>query len=265
VQAAMGGINSQNLPIICGGRSSSGYQKECYLFDKNSWKPSDNLTNNIAYAAVARSLFPNNQLFMSGGESGYAYHNTVYLQKNRGWEQQTFNLSVATEYHCMVFLNSSALFVIGGWAQFSSCLKNTYIMNTDESKAWVSGPSLQFGRQHHSCSRIKSNLKKSESFSIVVAGGYGFQGYMSSVEVLDEGSNEWREGPDLPFNIYGAAIVEDPEGGVILIGGESRSLFHLSHVGDGASWKEMPQKLQLGRRFLTAMMIPDHIVNCTKD
>jgi len=93
---------------------------------------------------------------------------------------------------------------------------------------------------------------------------------MSSVEVLDEGSNEWRQGPDLPFGIRGAAMVEDPEGGVILIGGDAsighqETLLHLSHVGDGASWKEMPQKLQLRRRYLTAIMIPDHIVNCTID
>ena len=64
---------------------------------------------------------------------------------------------------------------------------------------------------------------------------------MSSVEILDEGSNEWRQGPDLPFGIFGGAMVEDPEGGVILIGGSAHSnpyyldtLFRLSHVGDGA-------------------------------
>jgi len=79
----MGGINSQNQPIICGGSSRSGYHKECYLFDKNSWKQSDNLTNNVAHAAVACSPFPNNQLFMSGGYSGSVYLNTVYLQKKQ--------------------------------------------------------------------------------------------------------------------------------------------------------------------------------------
>jgi len=164
----------------------------------------------------------------------------------------------------MVFLNSSTLFVIGGY--IVPTYSNTYIMNTDGSKTWVTGPPLKFSRYLHSCSRIKSNLKTHESFSIVVAGGSNL---LSSVKVLDEGSNEWRQGPDLPFGIQGGAMVEDPEGGVILIGGQSPSnfyldnLFRLSHVGDGASWKEMPQKLQFGRRYLTAIMIPDHIVNCT--
>jgi len=264
----MGGMNSQQQPTICGGIHGSTYYKECYSFDKTSWKQSDQMPNTIAFAAVAQSPFPNktHPFILTGGQNS-VYLNTVYSQKIKGWEQQTPNLPNTISYHCMVLLNSSSLFVIGG--HNGNTYANTYIMNANVNKAWVSGPSLKLSRYHHSCSRIKANPKASESFSVVVAGGYGSQGVMSSVEVLDEGSNEWRQGPDLPFGIYVGAMVEDPEGGVILIGGASPSnsyldtLFRLSHVGDGAIWKEMPQNLQLGRYFLTAMMIPDHTVNCT--
>jgi hypothetical protein len=34
---------------------------------------------------------------------------------------------------------------------------------------------------------------------------------MSSVEILDEGADEWREGPELPFGIDQAQLVEDRE------------------------------------------------------
>ncbi len=34
---------------------------------------------------------------------------------------------------------------------------------------------------------------------------------MSSVEILDEGAHEWREGPELPFGIDQAQLVEDRE------------------------------------------------------
>ena len=34
---------------------------------------------------------------------------------------------------------------------------------------------------------------------------------MSSVEILDEGSHEWREGPELPLGIDQAQLVEDRE------------------------------------------------------
>ena len=76
---------------------------------------------------------------------------------------------------------------------------------------------------------------------------------MTSVEILDEGASEWRNGPDLPFGITEAALVEDPTGGVILVGGKSddekflRTLFRLSDAGDDAKWIEMPQKLEFGR------------------
>ena len=39
------------------------------------------------------------------------------------------------------------------------------------------------------------------------------------MEILDEGASEWRTGPNLPFTIKQAAMVEDPLGGVKLIGG----------------------------------------------
>jgi hypothetical protein len=261
----MGGINSKQQPIICGGEGAgSTYYKECYSLDETSLIQSELMPNPIAHASVAQSPFPNKslQFILTGGRtSSSGYLSTVYSQKVKDFEQETPNLPVSIGFHCMVMLNSSALFLIGGFNGIT--FSDTYIMNTEGSKRWVSGPSLKFARREHSCSRIKSKPKTSESFSIVVAGGYG---YMSSVEALDEGSNEWRQGPDLPFGMSGGAMVEDPMGGVILIGGTTPSrdiLFRLSHVGDGASWKEMPQKLKLGRIFLTAIMIPDHIVNCT--
>jgi N-acetylneuraminic acid mutarotase len=266
----VGGINNKQQPTICGGEYSSTYYSDCYSFDKTSWIKSDQMPNTISFAAVAQSPFPNksHQFILTGGRSSSSgYLSTMYSQKIKGWEQQAPNLPVNIGFHCMVLLNFTTLLMIGGHNGITH--SKTFIINTSGSKTWVSGPSLKFSRHQHSCSRIKSNPKASESFSVVVAGGSGSQTYMSSTEVLDEGSNEWRQGPDLPFGIYGAAMVEDPEGGVILIGGYSSSnknldtLFRLSDVGDGASWKEMPQKLQLGRYYPTAMMIPDHIVNCT--
>ena len=41
------------------------------------------------------------------------------------------------------------------------------------------------------------------------------------VEVFDVGSTEWRSGPTLPFPIGRSEMVEDPLGGVILIGGQN--------------------------------------------
>jgi hypothetical protein len=104
--------------------------------------------------------------------------------------------------------------------------------------------------------------------SIIVAGGY-YSSYLSSVEILDEGSNEWQTGPELPFGIYSSQIVEDQNGGVVLIGGESSSiskldtLYQLPHGGQDAVWTKMEQKMKTGRNEHTAFLVPDNTVDCS--
>ena len=105
--------------------------------------------------------------------------------------------------------------------------------------------------------------------SIIVAGGYDDSSYLSSVEILDEGSNEWQTGPELPFAIYDSHMVEDQNGGVILIGGESSSvgtldtLYQLPHGGQDAVWTKMEQKMKIGRHRHTAFLVPDNFVDCS--
>jgi hypothetical protein len=105
--------------------------------------------------------------------------------------------------------------------------------------------------------------------SIIAAGGYAGSSFLSSVEILDEGSNEWQTGPELPFGIRLSQMVEDQNGGVILIGGESSSvenldtLYQLPHGGQDAEWTKMEQKLKTGRRSHTAFLVPGDVVDCT--
>ncbi len=90
-----------------------------------------------------------------------------------------------------------------------------------------------------------------------------------SVEILDEGSNEWQKGPELPFGIFGSQMVEDPNGGVVLIGGGSSSvgaldtLYQLPHGSQDAVWTKMEQKMKIGRQDHTAFLVPDNLVNCS--
>jgi hypothetical protein len=92
---------------------------------------------------------------------------------------------------------------------------------------------------------------------------------LSSVEILDEGSNEWQTGPELPFGIRSAQMVEDQNGGVVLIGGYSPSvdnldtLYHLPHGGQDAVWTKMEQKMNTGRRQHTAFLVPDNLADCS--
>jgi hypothetical protein len=64
-------------------------------------------------------------------------------------------------------------------------------------------------------------------------------------------------------------MVEDQNGGVVLIGGRSSSgenldtLYQLPHGGQDAAWTKIEQKMKTGRSYHTAFMIPDNIVDCS--
>ncbi len=135
---------------------------------------------------------------------------------------------------------------------------------TLEEESWTEGPELKNKRESHSCGKIRKN-KDSQEMSIIVAGGWG----LSSVEILDVGSNEWQTGPELPSGIASSQMVEDQNGGVVLIGGYSSSvgildtLYQLPHGGRDAAWTKMEQKMKTGRYWHTAFLITDNIVDCS--
>ncbi len=63
-------------------------------------------------------------------------------------------------------------------------------------------------------------------------------------------------------------MVEDQNGGVVLIGGSSSSvhldtLYQLPRGGQDAVWTKMEQKMKTGRREHTAILVPDNIVDCS--
>jgi hypothetical protein len=166
----------------------------------------------------------------------------------------------------MVTVNSTTVMVIGGVQNDQRSGKTFYFTLGEES--WTERPELKNKRGYHSCGKIRRN-KESQEMSIIVAGG-GYDGsYLSSVEILDEGSNEWQTGPELPLGISYSQMVEDQNGGVVLIGGLSSSyvnldsLYQLPHGGHDAAWTKMEQKMKTGREEHTAFMVPDNIVDCS--
>ncbi len=157
--------------------------------------------------------------------------------------------------------------VIGGAQDLQISRRTFYFTFGEES--WTEGPELKYKRGHHSCEKIRRN-KDSQEMSIIVASGWEGKSYLSSVEILDEDSNEWQTGPKLPFALDDAQMVEDQKGGVFLIGGESSAipyldtLYQLPHGGKDAVWTKMEQKLTTGRFQHTAFLVPDNVVECSQ-
>ena len=260
---AIGGLGLEDRPLICGGFNGR-FSNKCFTLDANGdeWISSTDLSSERNSAAVSLSPFqPSSQkLLVTGGFNKVSGSlDTSEVLTENGWKTVHLSLPVSTEEHCVVLVNSTTIIVIGG----GNNEKNSHFFNS-ETGMWTEGPQLKEGRRLHSCGIVR---KGKEEFGVIVAGGEDVSyNKLSTVEMLDEGANEWRQGPELPYGINGAKMVEDQNGGVVLVGGYSSSgildtLFQLSNGNE--EWMEMKQKLKNGRNRHVAFLIPDNIANCS--
>ena len=109
-------------------------------------------------------------------------------------------------------------------------------------------------------------ILESGEFQVIVVGGWFPGTFYSSVEVLDEETFTWKAGPVLPLGITDGSLVEDPSGGVILVGGRDSSvalntLYRLAHAV-ATEWTLMPQRLKVARQYPAAFLIPEGVVDC---
>jgi hypothetical protein len=222
--------------------------------------------NSVRVRAAAAQLQDGKLLVTGGDDDSSSDLNSAEMLTEEGWESNIPSLPVTIYAHCMVTVNSTTVMVIGGYQNGMDSGKTFYF--TFEEESWTEGPELENKRRLHSCGKIRRN-KESQEMSIIVAGGEDGSSILSSVEILHEGSNEWETGPELPFGIDNSQMVEDQNGGVILIGGYSPSvgtldtLYQLPHGGQDAVWTKMEQKMKTGRYSHTAILVPDNIVDCS--
>jgi hypothetical protein len=192
VYAAIGGLGFKGNPIICGGVQNGVFSNKCYSLENNNWVSSDSMNSVRAPAAAAQ--MQDGKLLVTGGYDG-SHLKSAEMLTEEGWERNIPSLPVTIAYHCMVNVNSTTVMAIGGQQNGQYSGKTFYFTFGEES--WTEGPELKNKRAAHSCGKIRRN-KESQEMSIIVAGGSGGS-YLSSVEILDEGSNEWQTGPELPF------------------------------------------------------------------
>ncbi len=257
VNAAIGGLGFKGNPILCGGWQNSVYSNKCYSLENNVWVSSASMNSVRVFAAAAQ--LQDGKLLVTGGYDGsFSYFNSAEILTEEGWKSNIPSLTVKIYGHCMVTVNSTTVMAIGGRQNGPYYSGKTFYLTFGE-ESWTEGPELKIKRRWHSCGKIRRN-KESQEMSIIVAGGYDDSSYLSSVEILDEGSNEWQTGPELPFGIIKPQMIEDQNGGVVLI---FDTLYQLPHGGQGAVWTKMEQKMKIGRRHNTAFLIPDNIVDCS--
>jgi len=247
--ASNGEIGLDNIPIICGG---SRNDQACQMYTNGKWEVGPTMNYERSEAAMVKS---GHGLIVSGGYFN-SYTSTQEILTTSGWKE-IVSLPKPVAGHCIVNLNSTHIMSIGGYD--NNYFTDVNILNLNDEH-WTIGPSLRKARFDHSCGKI---MTEDGQEAIIVIGGYDVG---NSVEVLMPGDNEWIEGPNLPISISEAQLVQDPSGGVVLIGGYSdkslNTLYRLSSLKRG--WELMTQKLKTARFEHTAFLIDDELTTCTK-
>ena len=258
---ARGELDYNGNRIVCGGYPSTD---KCETFLNGQWVSMEPLNEARSFSSIIKFPFLNDSVSLFSTGSYDPYLNSAEVLVNGKWEKWYVPLPVNIGAHCMVILNSTTVILIGGKQDSVAYSSKTYFLDI-RTQTWFKGPELKFGRRAHSCARIPSKSQSSQ-YSIIAAGGYNDRD-MSSVEILDEGLNEWRQGPELPYPICCSAIVKHPLGGVALIGGRANTrtklvtIYQLPHAGDDAKWELMPQKLKFSRYHPTAFFVPDELAD----
>ena len=264
-----GGLNYQNIPIICGANFFFSTYKpltDCFKYEEGNWKPFFGF--NFPRSGAAMSMSALGEFFISGGNDGIGIQTSEVLTEN-GWRVVKGLMPVHIKTHCITYLNLTTVLLIGGLhngSPYSS--STTYYYNTIE-EVWSEGPPITERRIFHMCGRIATD-KDSKEYTGITVGGLGLSSgiILKAVEILDDGY--WRPGPDFPVEITLAALVEIPNGGILIVGGQLNgeekydTIFKLDHGGKSAKWTELPQKLSKANSKLTAFLIPDNLANCTE-
>jgi len=122
LEGSTGQLYQGSRPIICGGGISSTSWSDycdCYEYGDQKWKAIASLVECKRYPSSAVFSAPNNKdeiLLLSGGAQGSQTLTTVEAFNGSSWSQEMFTaLPENNCEHCLVKLNSSHLFLIGGY------------------------------------------------------------------------------------------------------------------------------------------------------
>ena len=199
-------------------------------------------------------------------------------------------LPTPVSFHCLVKLNSTTAFLIGGWQGYDALRnKETFFLDlTGNGPSWTRGPDLNHARSSHACTIVRDPVDGSELVAAVA--GWNSSHSLDSTEVMqltfsvsivihcqdhtftlqlwNPSSNSWSMGPRLPFPLDSASAVTDNNGRLILIGGKTNgsetlaSLRSLTCSNQNCHWSLLDQTLDQPRYYSVALLVPDNYLPC---
>jgi hypothetical protein len=137
-------------------------------------------------SGAAADLLPNHTLIVSGGgndNDGYLRSTEVF--NGEVWQEGPL-LPYPAYVHCMLYI-SGYLVMVGGWNADAYIITSaTYSYNLDTG-LWTQKASMNIPRWFHACSDLDGEIW---------VGGTG-NGY--DTEIYNINNDEWRHGPQLPY------------------------------------------------------------------
>ena len=181
---SIGGI-LQNQPFICGGCDSNCKNvKNGIILGSNQEIPP------IKGRRFASSIVLNEtRLLVTGGwdENVKDLNSSAFISLDQPPEDGP-KLPFTVYAHSMVQVDSTSIYLIGGW-QDNKKSEKTWIIDAKNNFAIKEGPPMNNSRRYHSCATMRLNNK----VFIIVVGDFGQK---SHTEILDTSlpTNKWKTG-----------------------------------------------------------------------
>lgn len=195
---------TDNTILVCGGQDqNSKTLRSCHQLQDGLWSPAPPMMEARTNAASVRTR---EGWMVTGGSNGtgkFLDTMEMYQHSDGGWVKMTSKLPEAALGHCIVPINSTTVFLTGGYIKHSSGSGQIYSYQANmfnmETGEWRRMADMRQDRAWHECFVMGGN--------VVVAGGliYGTERF---VEVFDLKEEVWRNERDLPEDVDKAGSVK---------------------------------------------------------
>jgi len=214
------GRSTSDGVLICGGKKNYHITSSCYLLTRSGYQEMPGLLEKRDRAA---SVVTPLGLWVTGGYDGDQYLDTTEIWSNNQ-SRLHVRLPKSMSGHCLTSLNKTHVLLTGGLTEYGPS-SASFIYNEEEGFTRIED--MKTRRKDHGCSIINDS-------TVLVAGGSGDDGPLSSSEYLDLTSLTWSPGPELPQTEWSVQMLGPEElgpeiGGHLLIVGYD--IFKLEEEG----------------------------------
>ncbi len=222
------------------------------------------------------SAVVNNQIWITGGKySGQykkfpTYKDSILIGHDSS--KPGADLPVADHGHCLAnHKEAEQVYLLGGNASAINVWSISHVEVEKRDGHWNLEPNLSKGRFKSSCGVIADMEDPTISY-VVIAGtaNYDYVAEGQGTEIMKIGTDYFRTGPRLPFQIYYAASVAS-NNSLILLGGfsdvigprhELKTIMLFQCWTEDCQWLMLEQELIARRKSSVAILIPVDLLSC---